>query len=251
MVQGGAARLTRQVTRILMLAVLLPSACRPAASALAWWPALADAVRQRLEGHARLAGIVQARLDSGETAATWSLDLEGGLRLDRRSRLFLLLEAAQGPGLSGDLAEAFFGVNAEAGPPHARLGLTELWYMWQEGRFALTAGKLDLTRFFDTNAVANDPLLQFLAPGLVNAPGVAFPDPGPGLRLQWRPAAGAEVAAAWAAADVAGLVASPFVILELGLRPCGHWLQGHCRLYGWYGGETDGPPFWPAVGGGP
>lgn len=47
----------------------------------------------------------------------------------------------------------------------------------------LTAGKVDLSNYFDNNGVANDETAQFLATTLVNSSAIEFPDNGPGMRL--------------------------------------------------------------------
>ena len=48
-------------------------------------------------------------------------------------------------------------------------------------RLALSAGRLDLTNYFDRNAVANDETTQFVSDGLVNNPTLGLATNGAGL----------------------------------------------------------------------
>jgi hypothetical protein len=48
-------------------------------------------------------------------------------------------------------------------------------------KLALSAGRLDLTNYFDRNAVANDETAQFISDGLVNNPTLGLASNGPGL----------------------------------------------------------------------
>jgi carbohydrate-selective porin OprB len=147
-----------------------------------------------------LTGIVQGSMnnddnnpDKGDTTdANWSVDFEIGAPIGNHGRAFILIEAGQGDGLTDEagIADSFFGVNDDAGGSEARLEVTEAWYehtLW-DGRVVFTLGKIDLSNYFDANALANDEATQFLATGLVNSIVLAFPDDnGPGVRLTISP----------------------------------------------------------------
>ncbi|MFQ5934058.1 MAG: carbohydrate porin, partial [Dehalococcoidia bacterium] len=118
--------------------------------------------------------------EGNTTDATWSLDFEIGAPIGEHGQAFVLTEAGQGAGLTDEpgVGASFFGVNDDAGNSEASLEVTEAWYehrLWGE-RAILTAGKVDLTNYFDANDVANDETTQFLSSGLVNSIAVEFPE---------------------------------------------------------------------------
>jgi carbohydrate-selective porin OprB len=194
-------------------------------------------------------GIVQGTIhndannpDDGETQdATWSIDLEIGAPIGEHGQAFMLIEAGQGEGLTNDpgIGDSFFGVNDDAGDSEAKLEVTEVWYehlLWGE-RVIFTLGKIDLTNYFDTNAVANDETSQFLSSGLVNSIAITFPeDNSAGARLTATPAPWLVLSVGWAEhdADFEDVFDDSFLIgeadftLSIGQRP------GTYRFYVWY-----------------
>lgn len=63
------------------------------------------------------------------------------------------------------------------------LSLRESWLMtelWDQ-RLGLTVGRLDLTNYFDNNAVANDETTQFISDALVNNPALGLSENGAGM----------------------------------------------------------------------
>ena len=64
-----------------------------------------------------------------------------------------------------------------------QLNLREAWIRTEifDQKLALVAGRLDLTAFFDRNAVANDETSQFLSDALVNNPMLGLSSNGAGL----------------------------------------------------------------------
>lgn len=61
-------------------------------------------------------------------------------------------------------------------------------------KLIFTAGKLDMTNYFDTNAVANDEMHQFVTAALVNNPSIGFPaDTTPGIRALYSPFGAADM----------------------------------------------------------
>ena len=72
------------------------------------------------------------------------------------------------------------------------LTLRESWIMTElaDQRLALTAGRLDLTNYFDHNAAANDETTQFLSDALVNNPMLGLSENGAGLSAVYDPKSG-------------------------------------------------------------
>ena len=50
--------------------------------------------------------------------------------------------------------------------------------------FTITAGKIDLTNYFDNNGLANDETLQFLSNAFVNSNALVVPSNSPGIRFR-------------------------------------------------------------------
>lgn len=72
------------------------------------------------------------------------------------------------------------------------LNLREAWLMteiWSQ-KLTLTAGRLDLTNYFDHNAAANDETTQFLSDALVNNPMLGLSENGAGLAAVFDPKTG-------------------------------------------------------------
>jgi hypothetical protein len=69
------------------------------------------------------------------------------------------------------------------------LNLREAWLRTElfSQRLALTAGRLDLTNYFDHNAAANDETSQFVSDALVNNPALGLSNNGAGLSLVFDP----------------------------------------------------------------
>jgi hypothetical protein len=69
------------------------------------------------------------------------------------------------------------------------ISLREAWLRTEVlgQRLAITAGRLDLTNYFDHNAAANDETTQFLSDGLVNNPMLGLSTNGPGVSLVFDP----------------------------------------------------------------
>jgi hypothetical protein len=72
------------------------------------------------------------------------------------------------------------------------LTLREAWFMTElaNQRVGITAGRVDLTNFFDHNAVANDETSQFLSDALVNNPMLGLSENGAGLAAVYDPKSG-------------------------------------------------------------
>jgi len=72
------------------------------------------------------------------------------------------------------------------------IGLREAWLRTElfSQRLALTAGRLDLTNFFDRNAAANDETMQFISDALVNNPVLGLATNGSGFAAIFDPKIG-------------------------------------------------------------
>jgi len=72
------------------------------------------------------------------------------------------------------------------------LNLREVWLRTElfRQRLAISAGRLDLTNYFDQNAAANDETTQFLGDGLVNNPALGLATNGTGFAAVFDPKIG-------------------------------------------------------------
>lgn len=172
-----------------------------------------------------------------QTDASGSLDLEVQSVIGNHGTVFLLAESRQGTGLNDDI-ETFHGINADAVEDESALKLTEAWYehAFSDGHLLFTLGKVDLTNYFDSNAVANDEKLQFMSHGFVNNIAVEFPeDNGPGLRLAYLPAEHMEIGLGLGEsdADFGDVTRGAFGILEFIYKHQWLDLEGSYRFYAW------------------
>jgi hypothetical protein len=187
--------------------------------------------------------------DSDQTDGSWSSDLELEAPIGEHGLAFMLIEAGQGDGLTDELATVFHGVNDDAGDSESGLEVTEAWYQhyYNQEFITLTVGKLDLTNYVDTNAVANDETNQFLNSGLVNSIAIDFPeDNGAGVRVAVTPDDMLEFNFGWAESDAdwEDVFEDGFGIAEANFRPNLLNREGNYRFYVWWNGsdhaELDG-----------
>jgi hypothetical protein len=117
------------------------------------------------------------------------------------------------------------------------LNLREAWLMTEllDQRLLLTAGRVDLTAFFDHNAVANDESFQFLSDPLVNNPMLGLSENGAGLAAVYDPKNGftAKLGYQQSSSSATNLSDSLFYLAEVGklFNPFGLG-EGNYRL--WY-----------------
>lgn len=103
---------------------------------------------------------------------------------------FVDMEAIGGPG-PDEVVGSLSRLNTDA----ETLGITdqvkvrEAWFHIRlfNDHLQIVGGKLDLTNYFDRNAVANDETAKFLNTALVNNPLLRQPPNGPGLSIQYQP----------------------------------------------------------------
>ncbi len=139
------------------------------------------------------ATVVAQDLVGGDTdgaAGTGSLDLYAHTSFGPSTLLFFAFEAGGGEGLDG-LLPLTTPINGDAAPTpsgsgYEELALNEAWaeFTALDEAVILTAGKLDLTNYFDLNLVANDETAQFLSGAFVNSAALLVPPAGPGVRAR-------------------------------------------------------------------
>jgi hypothetical protein len=117
------------------------------------------------------------------------------------------------------------------------LTLREAWLMTEfaNQKVQLAAGRVDLTNFFDHNAVANDETTQFLSDALVNNPMLGLSENGAGLAAVFDPKNGftAKLGYQQSSSTAANLSDSLFYLAEVGkLVTPGNLGEGNYRL--WY-----------------
>jgi hypothetical protein len=124
----------------------------------------------------------------------------------------------------------------------ARLGeqneltLREAWLLTElaNQRVQLAAGRVDLTNFFDHNAVANDETTQFISDALVNNPMLGLSENGAGLAAVYDPKNGftARFGYQQSDSDAANLSDSLFYLAEVGkLFTPGNLGEGNYRVW--------------------
>lgn len=105
-----------------------------------------------------------------------SVDIELAANLMPGGDVYMRIESDQGNAVrrqTGTLA----GVNRNAQEKTSALWLSELWYQhsFEADMLVLTAGKIDFTRMFDSNAAAGDEKTQFISDALVDNMTIDYP----------------------------------------------------------------------------
>jgi hypothetical protein len=166
-----------------------------------------------------------------------SADLEISKKIGDHGLATVILSGAYGEGIDPRIP-SWWGINGDAEGDN-NVYLKELWYEHKlfDDKLVFTTGKVDLTAYFDSNAVANDETTQFLSPGFIHSIAIEFPDDnGPGARLQFIPLDLLDISLAWGDgdADWNELGHKSFSIGEIGIHPKFGELQGNYRLYSWF-----------------
>ena len=168
---------------------------------------------------------------------TYSVDLEVSAPVGK-GEAFILMEAGDGAGLSDEIP-AFHGTNDDVIDNENKVEVTEAWYehKWLDDKLIYTVGKVDLTNYFDTNEVANDETLQFIATPFVNNIAIEFPDNVMGMRAQYIVNDLVDFGVGYQSGDGdwEDIIEDPFLIAELALRPQfgDAELQGNYRFFWW------------------
>lgn len=175
--------------------------------------------------------------EKGDDAdATYSVDIEITSKVGDNGMALLYLEAGEGDGINSE-AGGLTGANADAPDDDADVQVSEVWYehAFMNEKLVATIGKMDATRWFDANEVANDETTQFLSGQFVNNIAVEFPDYSYGARVSWYPTDLFELHMGYLEADgdFEDLFDDNFYIVEFGLKPTIGDLQGNYRFYAW------------------
>ncbi|KAA3614590.1 MAG: hypothetical protein DWQ05_14940 [Calditrichaeota bacterium] len=157
--------------------------------------ALLKAITQR-PGQLRLNGGTTSIIQSGandtnrHATGVGSIDIYAHTAFGPNTLLFVDLEAIGGNG-PDEFYPNFAGLNGDAGSTQDkenvdRLTVLEAWaeFTMLNKIFTVTAGKIDMTNYFDNNASANDETMQFISGAFVNSTAFAMPGNSPGIRLR-------------------------------------------------------------------
>ena len=157
--------------------------------------ALLKAIEQR-PGQLRINGGATASFQGslsdeyGGSTGVASFDIYAHTTFGPRTVLFLDLEAIGGDGPDA-LHPTFGGLNGDAGSTQDSDGVDRMTVLEAWAEFTIlkelvtvTAGKIDLTNYFDNNASANDETMQFLSGAFVNSAALVVPGNSPGARVR-------------------------------------------------------------------
>ena len=119
------------------------------------------------------------KTENSINTAVGTIDLFAFSSFGKGNLAFINLQAVGGDGPSWHF-NSFSGFHAGAGTTQSRDGLDRVTILeaWTEFKIkfaVITAGKIDLTNYFDPNSVANDEYSQFLSNGLVDSSSLAIP----------------------------------------------------------------------------
>ena len=157
--------------------------------------ALLQAISQQ-PGRLAFNGSVTAIMQLAEQQSNWesfasgSFDIFATTSFGKGTLLFVDLEAIGGDG-PDQQHTTFSGLNEDAGSTQSpdsidRVNILEAWGEFKLFKeiITITAGKIDLTNYFDNNASANDETMQFISGSFVNNSSFAVPSNAPGIRLR-------------------------------------------------------------------
>lgn len=145
------------------------------------------------------------------------------------------VEATGGDGIDTVVGN-YSVLNGVAGSTSDTARFREAWveHAALNDRLILTAGKVDLTNYFDSNAVANDENGQFLAGAFVHSAVLGIPGNGPGARLEAKLAEPLTLGLGYGSgdSDSSDVFDHGFGIAELGYKLKLGELEGNYRIYG-------------------
>jgi carbohydrate-selective porin OprB len=170
---------------------------------------------------------------------TFKADFTVEAKTSENGKLFVDFEGGAGQGVQRTLT-TLWGVNEAASDSSSHAFILEAWYehLFFDKMLTFTIGKMDFTKYFDTNAVAGDETAQFLATGFKKNIAVEFPANGPGSRLTLSPNELVSISLGWqnGSSSWEDIAEGSFVIGELDIKPKIGELQGNYRFYGWTNG---------------
>lgn len=124
------------------------------------------------------------------STAVGSFDIFAHTSFGKSTLIFFDLEGIGGNG-PDELLNPLVTLNGDAGSTQDSRGLDQIHVLeaWAEFNFlkeylTVTAGKIDLTNYFDNNASANDETSQFISGAFVNSAALAVPSNSPGIRVR-------------------------------------------------------------------
>jgi len=136
--------------------------------------------------------IIQSNVQKNDrfSTATGSINLFASSSFGDNILLFIDLEAIGGNG-PDEFSSTITSLNGDAGSTQSedgfdRIVVNEAWveFLFINEIFTVTAGKIDLTNYFDNNAVANDENSQFITGIFIDNPTFIVPPNSPGLRIR-------------------------------------------------------------------
>ncbi|MDR4507844.1 MAG: carbohydrate porin [Candidatus Brocadiaceae bacterium] len=196
-------------------------------------------------------GVIQQLLSSDKEEkgfASGSFDLLFIAKPLLYTTFFIDLEAIGGDG-PDELFDSFSGLNDDSGSFQDddgldRISVREVWLqsLLLDQRLKLVGGKIDLTNYFDSNAIANDETSQFITSAFVNNPTMEVPENGPGLVAFFDTERGWNFGLGLQSADNSGsdITDDMYAIGEIGYRSHKFFgLVGNYRLWGRINGGRD------------
>ncbi len=210
--------------------------------------AIAEAETKRVAVGGSARGIVQQVLntkDDNRLFWTESLDVFFLSRPSVYSTFFADVEAINGLGPDEVVgSRSRLNTDAETLGGAEGVRVRELWLQLHllSSRLDVVAGHVDLTSFFDRNAVANDETTKFLNTALVNNPVLKQPPNGPGVAVRYEPGGNIGVGiGGQAPTDAASRPAEDaYVIAELDYQSHAWFArEGNYRLWGRRGRASD------------
>ncbi len=182
------------------------------------------------------------RFSNRFSTGTGSFDIFAHTSFGEQTLLFFDFEAVGGNGPNQHVS-TIGSLNADAGSTQDSDGLDRLHVLEAWAEFSLlnehvtiTAGKIDLTNYFDNNAVANDETSQFLSGAFVNSNALPTPGSTPGVRFRTGILDLIYLQAALVSVDNSGdnVFSDLFKIGSMGFKilPETQW-EANLRLYGY------------------
>jgi carbohydrate-selective porin OprB len=173
---------------------------------------------------------------SDSTDGTISADIELSKKLGDNGEAFIALDAGAGNGIDADVV-TYWVANGDAGDTDDDVTLLEAWYehVFYNGMVTFTIGKVDMSNYFDGNAIANDETTQFLAGGFINSVAIEFNEnnPSPGIRLTVSPHEMVDITFGAQSNDWDDLDEGTFYMGEAVIKPKIGELEGNYRIHVW------------------
>jgi len=174
--------------------------------------------------------------DEDVTDGSFSVDLEIEKEISDYGKVYLYFEGGKGEGVVDEL-QVFSNVNANA-VGDENFDLIEAWYehYLKSIPITITFGKIDATRYIDTNQYANDETTQFLGDIFKNSPAIEFPDDNSaGIRLLITPSdfLDIELLTMDADGDWEDIFDNVFFAVQFNFKTKFLEKSGNYRVYGW------------------